>query len=188
MVRRLKRADHVTPEHTGTLLWRDQVLQMRKEKDAFFRTAGSPLPMHERASFEGLRYYDADPKYRFEAELEETAPEQVTIPRTAGDEVVYERVGVFRLRTPEGPVTLAAFRTDTSEGELFIPFKDATSATETYGGGRYLEAHPLTDGRWLVDFNAAYHPFCVYNEEFTCPLPPRENWAKVPIRAGERLP
>jgi len=178
----------MAPEHTGTLLWKDQVLQVRKEKDDFFRSRGSPLPAHERASFQGLSYYEPDPRYRFEAQLSEELVRRVVVPRTRGDEVIYERVGTFRLPTPEGAITLVGFRTDTSEGEIFIPFKDATSGKETYGGGRYLEAHPLHGDRWLVDLNAAYHPFCVYNEEFTCPLPPRENWAKVPIRAGERLP
>lgn len=56
------------------------------------------------------------------------------------------------------------------------------------GGGRYLEAEPLGGDRWLVDLNRAYHPFCVWNEDYTCPIPPFENHLDVPVRAGERLP
>ena len=41
------------------------------------------------------------------------------------------------------------------------------------------------DGTVLVDFNYAYNPYCAYNELWSCPLPPVENWLKVPIRAGE---
>jgi uncharacterized protein (DUF1684 family) len=34
--------------------------------------------------------------------------------------------------------------------------------------------------------NYAYNPYCAYSEMYSCPLPPRENWLKVPIRAGEK--
>ncbi|MCA9982404.1 MAG: DUF1684 domain-containing protein [Anaerolineales bacterium] len=37
-----------------------------------------------------------------------------------------------------------------------------------------------------VDFNFAYNPYCAYSERYSCPLPPRENWLTVPIRAGEK--
>jgi uncharacterized protein (DUF1684 family) len=44
----------------------------------------------------------------------------------------------------------------------------------------------LSDGRILLDFNTAYNPFCAYSENFSCPLPPAENYLPVPIRAGEK--
>jgi uncharacterized protein (DUF1684 family) len=37
----------------------------------------------------------------------------------------------------------------------------------------------------VIDFNYAYNPNCAYNPEWSCPLPPAENWLKVAIRAGE---
>ncbi len=43
-------------------------------------------------------------------------------------------------------------------------------------------------GRFLVDFNYAYNPYCAYNAMWTCPLTPFENRLKVPIRAGEKIP
>ena len=69
--------------------------------------------------------------------------------------------------------------------ELFIPFRDATSGKETYGAGRYVEAEPLGGGRFTLDFNRAYNPYCAYNDAWRCPLPPSENWLAVAIRAGE---
>jgi uncharacterized protein (DUF1684 family) len=36
-----------------------------------------------------------------------------------------------------------------------------------------------------IDFNLAYNPYCAYNDAFSCPLLPPENWLRVPIRAGE---
>ncbi|MEM7335722.1 MAG: DUF1684 domain-containing protein, partial [Chloroflexota bacterium] len=44
----------------------------------------------------------------------------------------------------------------------------------------------LSDDIFVIDFNYAYSPYCAYSEAYSCPLPPMENWAKVPIEAGER--
>jgi uncharacterized protein (DUF1684 family) len=43
-------------------------------------------------------------------------------------------------------------------------------------------------GLYDLDFNTAYHPYCVYNHDYVCPIPPPENRLPVAIRAGERLP
>ena len=59
---------------------------------------------------------------------------------------------------------------------------------ETYGGGRYLELKQTPTGLYDLDFNTAYHPYCVYNASFVCPLPPRENWLAVRIDAGGTTP
>ena len=77
---------------------------------------------------------------------------------------------------------------DLDGDELFLPFADATSGKETYPSGRYLEVHELPDGRVVADFNYAYNPYCAYNEQWTCPIPPAENRLPVAIRAGERSP
>ena len=72
------------------------------------------------------------------------------------------------------------------EDSLFLPFRDALSGKETYGAGRYLDVAPPHSGHVVVDFNYAYNPSCAYDPQFSCPLPPRENWLQVPIRAGEK--
>jgi len=69
-----------------------------------------------------------------------------------------------------------------------VPFLDATSGTETYGAGRYLDLEPEPDGTYVLDFNLAYHPYCAYSVEYSCPLTPGENRLPVRIEAGERLP
>src|SRR6185295_14931363 len=71
---------------------------------------------------------------------------------------------------------------------LFVPFLDRTSGSETYGAGRYLDIEPDEDGTYALDFNLAYHPSCVYDDRFSCPLTPAENRLDIPIEAGERLP
>jgi len=71
-------------------------------------------------------------------------------------------------------------------GELFLPFKDKSSETETYPKGRYLSIEPMAGGKVLIDFNRAYNPFCQFNEKYTCPYAPEENWMNLVIRAGEK--
>ena len=70
--------------------------------------------------------------------------------------------------------------------ELFVAFRDATTGTESYDGGRYLFI-PFAgaDAGYVLDFNAATNPLCNYSPHYNCPIPPRENVLSVPIRAGE---
>jgi len=42
------------------------------------------------------------------------------------------------------------------------------------------------EGKWILDFNQSYNPWCVYREACTCPSVPAENWLEVPILAGEK--
>lgn len=169
--------------------WAAKIMHSREQKDQFFRDSpDSPLPEEARAGFTGLPYFAPDPRYRFVLDLEEADdPETLEVPRTGGDNVTYTRVGTFSFAAPDGEGALAAYRTEADGADLFLMFRDATSGKETYGAGRYLDAKRLRSGRWYVDFNRAYHPSCVHNEAYTCPLPPPENWLTVPIPAGERL-
>lgn len=167
----------------------EEVVQLRREKDRYFSGPNSPLPRDERQGFRGLPYYAHDPAYVFEAELkEDEQPQKIQIQRTGGDVVTYDRVGTFTLKFPDGQATFAAYKSRPHETDLFIPFRDATTGKETYDVGRYLEATLLGDGKYLVDFNRAYNPFCAYNEHYTCPLVPKENHLTAAIRAGEKKP
>ena len=71
---------------------------------------------------------------------------------------------------------------------LFLPFKDATSGRETYGGGRYIDFRTgdIKDGKVTLDFNRAYNPYCAYQEGYSCPIPPTNNVLSVAIEAGEK--
>jgi len=43
------------------------------------------------------------------------------------------------------------------------------------------------EGKFRVDFNLAYNPYCAYNPNWSCPIPPKENRLMVAIRAGEKV-
>jgi len=162
------------------------VAELRREKDDYFRRAhDSPLTPEERRGFTGLRYFPEDAHLRFIVTLDRTAAGGVEeVEMSNGSTTEMRRVGVVRFDVDGERGELVAFE---QGDELFIPFRDGTSGAETYGAGRYVEAEPLGGDEYELDFNRAYNPYCAYNDSWRCPLPPRENWLSVPIRAGELL-
>jgi uncharacterized protein (DUF1684 family) len=105
---------------------------------------------------------------------------------TSGGIQEYRRAGVVRFGV-EGELAEMTLYRSIDADELFLPFRDATSGDESYGAGRYLDVDPPPpDARVRVDLNYAYNPSCAYNPNWACPIPPLENWLRVPIRAGER--
>ncbi len=158
----------------------------RAEKDSYLRR--DPYsPIEDRVNFAGLNYYPPSPALRLTLLLHRTQPEPLTFQTSTGDERVYNRIGTVEFEVDGRPVQLAIYRSEEYD-ELFLPFRDATSGQETYGAGRYLEPVDLGNDQILVDFNLAYNPYCAYSPDFSCPLPPVENWlTTVAIRAGEKV-
>ncbi len=109
---------------------------------------------------------------------------------TQGNERELLRWGEFRFKITDTDCRLQAYKNSPEEERLFVPFRDATSGKETYGAGRYLdletEKHQTSEGKWVLDFNEAYNPWCAYSKDYACPFAPPENWLKVPIYAGEK--
>jgi uncharacterized protein (DUF1684 family) len=164
----------------------------RAEKDAFMRQSpDSPVPAAQRGSFPPLPYFQINEEYRVPAALKVIASNQVLEMSTStGQRRKMRRVGTLEFTLKGQPLTLTAF-VEASENDmrrLFVPFADLTNGSETYQGGRYLDLDRTATGVYDLDFNRAYHPFCVFNSGFDCPVPPRENRLALPIRAGERLP
>ena len=172
--------------------WKANVERARETKDAFFaQNWQSPIPPQDHPRFKGLQYYPPDSSYRFELELHEHPEQQVArMAYTKGNEQDFVRWGEFRFKIVGKEQTLQAYKRSREEETLFVPFKDATSSKETYGAGRYLDLEPdrnrTQEGKWILDFNQAYSPWCVYSEAYTCPFVPVENWLEVPIYAGEK--
>jgi uncharacterized protein (DUF1684 family) len=179
----------------------DALTRFREGRDHLFRThPQSPLNDEARARFGGLRYFDYDPAYRIRVRVEPAAAGDPLEIDTGGEDGVirYRRAGVVRFRLGDEDCRLTVFSLVGYGGGLFLPFRDATSGHETYGGGRYLfDTVKNTDGLALeltagspeitIDFNFAYNPSCVYDARWACPLAPRENWLPVPIRVGEKM-
>jgi len=169
----------------------EAVEQARAMKDGMMRGPDSPIPADKRSVFLPLAYYPIDPAYAVPAGFEEAPPgqrPQMEMQTSAQKPRRVERVGVLRFSLNGQPLQLGAF---TEPGDppdrLFVPFADATTGTETYPAGRYLDIERSPTGIYMVDFNRAFNPYCYYNPEYDCPFPPRENRLPVPIRAGEKI-
>ncbi|MDA0270496.1 MAG: DUF1684 domain-containing protein [Chloroflexi bacterium] len=173
-------------EHDGEMT---ELEEFRAAKDVFFRDdPQSPLTAPQRREFRGLSYYPETQALSFIVIPEVfDEPEMLEMQTSDGEVREYQRFAAMHFLVGMAPQTLTLYR-DLEIGHLFLPFRDATSGSETYGAGRYLDVPVLEDGRLLLDFNYAYHPYCAYNPTFSCPIPPPENRLPVPIRAGEREP
>ncbi len=179
----------------------DALTRFRHGRDELFRThPQSPLSEEARTRFTGLRYFDHDPSYQIRVRVEPADAGDPLEIDTGGEDgvITYRRAGWLRFGLGGQDYRLTVFSLVGYGGGLFLPFRDATSGTQTYGGGRYLfDTVKNTDGLVLdltvgspnvtIDFNFAYNPSCVYDARWACPLAPRENWLAVPVRAGEKM-
>lgn len=185
--------DHAHGHHEHTLSYDDAVAAFRADKDDYFTSnAHSPIPATEREAFTGLPYFPVDTAYYFEDRTLEPytgdEPSHFQIPTSDGKLRPAHRAGTLGFELGGAPLRLTAYvLNDGDPTSLFVPFIDATSGTETYGAGRYLDLEPEDDGTYILDFNVAYHPSCVYDAIYSCPLTPAENRLPVRIEAGERL-
>jgi uncharacterized protein len=174
-----------------------RAVSFRTAKDRLFAGhPASPVPEAARRDFRGLAYFRHRPELVLEAALDpDPVAPALDVPRSGdGGLMPFVRIGWVHFLVDGTPSRLSVFWLDEYAGGIFIPFRDATSGRETYGGGRYLwdsakGADLGTHGDALIlDFNYAYHPSCVHDSIWSCPLAPQENWLTVPIEGGERLP
>jgi uncharacterized protein len=160
--------------------------EFRAQKDEFFKThPHSPLTPEQQQTFEGLRYFPENRALRVVVPVETFADQEANVMQTStGDVREYIRYGRLEFSVDGEAVQLTVY----ADGDVyFLPFADALAGEETYGAGRYLEPQPVGDGKFLVDFNLAYNPYCAYNDDWSCPITPRENRLTMPIRAGEQI-
>ena len=159
---------------------------LRAEKDHFFAASPySPLTREQKKNFKGLDYFPENPALRLEVAVEEFPKKEIIqMQTTTGDVQTYTRYGRFKFAVEGQAAELTVYL---GEHGFFLPLVDSLANKETYGAGRYLEPARLSNGKFLIDFNLAYNPYCAYNPNWSCPLTPFENRLKVPIRAGEKL-
>lgn len=170
--------DHADPAPESELA------EFRAAKDEFFGGhPQSPLPHADQHSFSGLRYFAPAEALVYDVATEPADGETLSIATSDGQERNYTRAATVSLDIDGESITLLLLARDGEEG-YFLPFRDATSGKESYGAGRYLDVEER-DGRVHIDFNYAYNPYCAYDDAYSCPLPPPDNWLQVSVRAGE---
>jgi len=205
-VRRIAAADPAA----ALAQWRDVRERLYREHPQ------SPVPAGHRATFRA-HHFDRDPGLRFEVAVEPLAsatPEApslaggsldfgtrgdpgpaIDLPVSAGGVMTFRRFGAVTIPFPAGSRRLEVYWMEGYAGGLFLPFRDATNGSETYGAGRYLlDSAKSADlggdrasGTLIVDFNFAFQPSCAFDPKWACPLAPPANRLDLAVRAGERL-
>ncbi|HKD76729.1 MAG TPA: DUF1684 domain-containing protein [Ktedonobacterales bacterium] len=175
--------------------------------DLFARHPQSPLSDVAQRAITQLHYFPYNPAWRVTAQVEPIADDVDKFDGVAPVGMRFRhaaRLHFTLMDTPPEagrsgasgaePVTLTLYWIDVYGGGLFLPFRDASGADESYGGGRYLCDTVKGSTLWspddagqtvVLDFNYAYNPSCAYDERWLCPLAPTENRVAAPIRAGE---
>lgn len=169
----------------------------RGRRDAVIGThVQSPLPAGQRTTDWHTPLFDHDPAWRVTGTLTPAAePVTFEIPHSSDGSTTVVEVGQVAFTVDQQPLTLTVFWLDAYGGGLFLPFRDQTSGSKTYGGGRYLldtvkgaDLGVDRQGRLILDFNYAYHPSCAWSDRWSCPLAPPANRLPVDVTAGEQLP
>ena len=169
----------------------EQLEKDRKEKDyAFKHGSESPIPEKDRAAFSGLSYFAPAPQLKFTLAYQKLNPPEPYLMQTTGktpqEYTIYATV-TFDLEGKQHTLYLYQRPSGSSDRSFFLPFTDLTNGHQTYGGGRYLDVEVVGSGQVTLDFNQAYSPYCAFDHEFSCPIPPKENHLPVAILAGEKV-
>lgn len=175
---------------TNELSWR----AWRDARDILFRNhPQSPIPEQDRATFTGLPFAPYDSAWNLTATLNSLEPVTVGVAHSGEGSTPMTRFANVSIDSPVGPLTLDVFWMNVYGGGVFIPFRDSTSGTLTYGGGRYLLDTAKSadlgtlDGEIVLDFNFAYHPSCTHAPHWSCPLAPPSNTLDLAVPVGEML-
>lgn len=166
---------------------------VEKERDRQYKfirfNVESPLTEAQKRSFGELEYFPIDPEYKVRARMVALENRKmVELPMTDGslEKYLQHSYAEFELKGKPLKLLLLQSQKDPDRRNFFLAFADATSGEETYGGGRYINLRQDGKKSITIDFNLAYNPYCAYNPDFACPLPPKENILDIPIMAGEK--
>lgn len=170
------------------------IQEHRAKTDAEMKEETSPLLPKDRRKFKGLKYFPINLDYRVTARFVKTEAPVLFKMKTTKDfrNPEYRKYGEVHFTLKGTDYVLEVYQSpdiskkDGLENYLFIPFTDETNGSETYEVGRYLEARIPEGDEMVIDFNLCYSPYCSYNPNYACPIPPAANHMATRIEAGEK--
>jgi uncharacterized protein (DUF1684 family) len=166
--------------------------EFQKKMNSEFKDAStSPLKTKDLKKFKGLEFFKFDSAYVVKAILKRTPNEKPFEMKTTTSRLPrYVKYAVLEFELKGESFKLDIFQNlnlmDDPEyvDYLFLPFLDETNGESSYGGGRYIELRISEGDEILIDFNKAYNPYCAYNEKYSCPIVPRQNYLRTKVEAG----
>jgi uncharacterized protein (DUF1684 family) len=167
----------------------DYIATISEKRNVYAETLANDKdsPIANLSNFSGFTYFEPDVKYRIEADFKATSEAgQSMILLTDSTQSEIKKAGEATFMLNGETYTVSLF----DEEKIFLlPFRDLTSGKETYGGGRYINIpkDKLVGDKIEIDFNNAHNFYCAYNESYICPIPPKENFIKAEVTAGEKV-
>lgn len=169
--------------------------EFQREINSEYKDASkSPLKEKDLRTFNGLDFFKFDSVYVVKAQFSRTFNEKPFKMKTTTDRLPdYVKYGEISFELKGQPFKLNVYQNqdlmkkEGYEDYLFLPFLDDTNGDESYGGGRYIDMRIPEGDTLIVDFNSAYNPYCAYNEKYSCPIVPRENYLETEVRAGVKV-
>jgi uncharacterized protein (DUF1684 family) len=164
----------------GSLRW--YIIKRGERYGIRLRDTQYPL----RNEFDGIERFPVNEDWNITASFEAYDPPKViSLPTQIG--TVEEKPSPGAVVFNKDGQTYRIDAVDTGK-RLWLIFADETSGKETYGAGRYLYVDkPDSTGKTVVDFNLVYNPPCVFTKYATCSFPPKQNFLKLRITAGEKM-
>ena len=159
----------------------------REERNDFLlNSSNSPLNDSE---YE-LEYYEPNVNFKVIARVNRNETiDTITMATSTGETekfLDFASLG-FKLGKSEYSMPVYRYLEGDNKGNIFFCFLDKTNSKSTYGGGRYIDINFENAKRIELDFNKSYNPYCVYNKEYSCPIPSKDNYINMEIKAGEKI-
>ncbi|CAA0194367.1 DUF1684 domain-containing protein [Tenacibaculum maritimum] len=152
----------------------------------------SPLTKKDLKRFKTLAFFPIAKKYRVIAKITKTPNAGIfKFPTTTRRIVSYKKYGIISFYLDNQEFKLNIYQNESPnpkyKNHLFLPFLDKTNGTTSYSGGRFIDVlttDEQQDGSIIINFNKAYNPYCAYNNRYSCPITPSNNYLNTEIKAG----
>jgi uncharacterized protein (DUF1684 family) len=142
----------------------------------------------------GLDFFPIDENFKVVAKFVRTANEIPFKMKTTTDRLpIYKKYGEAHFTLNEKQFILSIYQNqklikkEKYKDHLFVAYNDLTNGNESYGGGRFLDFKIPDGDAIIIDFNKSYNPLCSYNHSYSCPIPPKENYLEIEIKAGVKV-
>lgn len=167
--------------------YKQQLLKVRAQKDAYFKTSASS-PIKNTHEFEQLVYFPPNNDYVVHSQLSIFKQKEFEfVWASDGKKLRFQKYGILTFMIEGKKCQLTLYKhLDTLAQHYFLPFRDSTNGKETHPSGRFLGVEVKDTADVILDFNRSYNPYCAYSYSYRCPLPPYNNYLKAYIKAGEK--
>jgi uncharacterized protein (DUF1684 family)/lysophospholipase L1-like esterase len=175
---------------------RVEVLKYQKELDDFYTdSTTSPLKREERISFHGHEFFEYNPSFKVEADINILENEPwFDMATSSGKSRKYRRYALATFDIDGKSFQLVLYQSqrlmkmEEYKDHLFLPFTDLNTGISTYGTGRFMDVSIPKGNSVVLDFNYAYNPYCAYTDGYSCPITPKENFIDIHVNAGIKGP